>query len=171
MFRKVSLPEGVPGRLYLHSMPGRWEKLDEFMSEAERQAVDTIVCLAPEEEIKEKSPEYYCALSSGTFPLRRLEFPIRDFGVPGENRLDEFMNLVTSVAKMLRSGKIVLIHCASGVGRTGTLCMCVLFALGMLNEQAVIATRKAGADPETTEQKKLVFNYFQELKGLGIGSQ
>jgi hypothetical protein len=27
MFRDVGLPEGVAGRLYLHSMPGRYEPL------------------------------------------------------------------------------------------------------------------------------------------------
>ena len=166
MFRKVILPEGIAGRLYLHSMPGREEELAEFLSEAEIRAVDTIVCLAPEEEIREKSPEYYRALSSGAFPVQRMEFPIRDFGVPGEDRNDDFMDLAADVAEMLLEGETVLIHCASGVGRTGTLCACVLFALGIPGEEAVTATRRAGAEAETTEQKELVLNCYRELKDL-----
>ena len=33
MFREVPLPEPVRGRLYLHSMPGRHETFEEFLSE------------------------------------------------------------------------------------------------------------------------------------------
>ncbi len=169
MFRKVDLPEGVSGTLYLHSMPGRMEELEDFLKEAKRTCVETIVCLAPEEEIREKSPEYHRSLSSGAFPVPRIEFPIRDFDVPERDRIEGFMNLAAEVSKMLLSGKTVLIHCASGVGRTGTLCTCVLFALGVPGEKAVVATRKAGAEAETVEQKELVLDCYRKLKRQGEG--
>ena len=43
MFRKVDLPEDIPGTLYLHSMPGRMEELEDFLSEAKSQGIDTVV--------------------------------------------------------------------------------------------------------------------------------
>jgi hypothetical protein len=61
VFRPVTLPEHVPGRLYLHSMPGRHEKFEAFLSEAERVHLDLVVCLAAENEVRRKSPAYFAA--------------------------------------------------------------------------------------------------------------
>ena len=164
MFRNVTLPEGIPGTLYLHSMPGRQEELADFLLEAKARKLDTVVCLAPEEEIMSKSRDYFRAVSGGSFPVPRIEFPIHDLEVPGQDRMDGFEGLVAEIARMLRSGKNVLIHCAAGVGRTGTLCACVLFALGLHDERAVTFTRQAGAEPETREQKELVLEFYRRMK-------
>jgi len=66
MFRQVILPDQVSGRLYLHAMPGRHEKLEQFVSEAQRVKLDVVVCLASESEVRSKSPTYSAARFSQT---------------------------------------------------------------------------------------------------------
>jgi hypothetical protein len=55
MFRRVDLPAGIPGRLLLHSMPGRYEAIDSVWNQVKTEAVGTIVCLAEAHELHEES--------------------------------------------------------------------------------------------------------------------
>ena len=82
MFRSVRLPQGISGRLYLHSMPGRRESWDDFVGEAEQRGIDFIVCLASDDEIQEKSPAYANAISNNLLSCKREAYPILDYGVP-----------------------------------------------------------------------------------------
>jgi len=41
------IPADVPGRLDLHSTPGRYELLDECWAELDRVGCSIVVCLAP----------------------------------------------------------------------------------------------------------------------------
>ena len=68
MFRRVVLPARVPGRLLLHSMPGRYEAIESVWHQLRNEAVRAIICLAEKDEIHEKSFEYAEALESGTVP-------------------------------------------------------------------------------------------------------
>ncbi len=45
MFRRVDLPARVPGRLLLHSMPGRYEAIESVWNQVRNEAVRAIVCL------------------------------------------------------------------------------------------------------------------------------
>jgi hypothetical protein len=58
MFRRVDLPAGVPGRLLLHSMPGRYETIESAWDQVRRETVSAIVCLAENDELRDKSSEY-----------------------------------------------------------------------------------------------------------------
>jgi len=82
MLRPLPLPDNIPGKLWLTSMPGRFERLEEFLGWCRGVSVDEIVCLVDSEEIAEKSPEYGAALEAGTLPFPVEQFPISDCGVP-----------------------------------------------------------------------------------------
>ncbi|MGH7784105.1 MAG: hypothetical protein ACREO5_09740 [Candidatus Binatia bacterium] len=69
MFRRVDLPARVPGRLLLHSMPGRFEAIERVWHQLKSEAVGAIVCLTEEYENRLKSSQYAEALESGTVPL------------------------------------------------------------------------------------------------------
>jgi len=56
MFREVTLPLGIQGRLLLHCMPGWYESWDEFQFRIMYAKVSRIVCLTGPGEIKRKSP-------------------------------------------------------------------------------------------------------------------
>jgi protein-tyrosine phosphatase len=154
MFRRVDLPARVPGKLLLHSMPGRYEAIEGVWNQVRNEAIRAIVCLAEKDELHEKSSEYARALEAGTVPCSVLPFAIPDRGVP-EDR-DAFWALARDVAKRLQSGEAVLIHCAGGVGRTATLAVCVLLALGERASAARSLISRAGSTVETTPQSQLI---------------
>lgn len=154
MFRRVDLPARVPGRLLLHSMPGRYEAIESVWTQVRNEAVRAIVCLAEKDELQEKSSEYLQALEAGTVPCLVLAFEIPDRGAP-EDR-DAFWALAGAVAKRLQSGEAVLIHCAGGVGRTATLAISVLLALGEPLSDARNVVSRAGSTVETAPQSKLI---------------
>jgi hypothetical protein len=106
MFRRVDLPARVPGRLLLHSMPGRYEAIENAWNQVRKETVSAIVCLAEKGELHEKSSEYARALEAGTVPCRVLPFEIPDRGAP-EDR-DAFWALAGNVAKRLQSGEASL---------------------------------------------------------------
>jgi hypothetical protein len=69
-----------------------------------------------------------------------LRLAIPDAGVPS---VDAAHRLVTGIVDALRRGRSVCIHCAAGLGRSGTVAACVLAALGREVVQAVRAVRAA----------------------------
>ena len=154
MFRRVELPASVPGRLLLHSMPGRYEALEHVWNQVQKSAADAIVCLAETDEVHEKSYEYAQALATGTVPCSVLTFEVPDRGAPDDR--EAFWQLAGAVAKRLQSGECVLIHCAGGVGRTALLAICVLLALGETAENARSIVSRAGSTVETAPQSQLI---------------
>jgi protein-tyrosine phosphatase len=154
MFRIVDLPERVSGRLLLHSMPGRFEALERAWQQVKDETVGAIVCLAEPYEIRLKSSAYADALEAGTVPCSVLSFEIREGGVP-EDR-DGFWALANDLANRLRSGEVVLIHCAGGLGRTAMLAISVLLALGEPMNEAETIVSRAGSMVETMPQMEMV---------------
>lgn len=165
MFSEVSLPEGCTGRLFLHSMPGRYENFDEFVLEAERLRIDRVIRLAPLEEVEQKSPEYAQAIKAGQPGWMDEPCEVPDYGVPED--LYVFLDKARSVADAIRSGARVLIHCGAGIGRTGMFAICVLMALGLEKNDAVERVRSAGSWPETPEQCQVVNWAASELEKGG----
>ena len=154
MFRRVDLPTRIPGRLLLHSMPGRYEAIERVWHQLRSEAVGAIVCLTEKYEIHLKSSKYAEALETGTVPCSVLPFEIREGGVP-EDR-DGFWALATGVASRLESGEVVLIHCAGGVGRTAMLAISVLLALGEPMNEAESVVSRAGSTVETMPQIEML---------------
>jgi len=154
MFGEVRMPRTETGKLFLHSMPGRYEPLDHTWEHVKAQRIAAIVCLAGNDEISVKSPAYYRALQDGTVPCPVIRFEIPDYGVP-EDR-DVFLSLARDVAARLAAGDNVLIHCGAGVGRSGTLAQCVLLALGQTLNAAYNAVTGSGSWAETPPQRELI---------------
>ena len=148
----MSIFRGVPGDYY--STACRAAMSDRERGTHVRNTVRAIVCLAEKDELQEKSSEYAQALEAGTVPCLVLPFEIPDRGAP-EDR-DAFWTLAGDVAKRLQSGEAVLIHCAGGIGRTATLAICVLLALGEPVSNARSVVSRAGSTVETASQSKII---------------
>ncbi|MBI2770155.1 MAG: tyrosine-protein phosphatase [Burkholderiales bacterium] len=153
-FRAVQLPADVAGSLWLSSMPGRFETWPAFEAQARQAGLGMVVCLTPASEIAELSPAYSAAVARGRLPFRWLNLPMRNFGVPDEP--GTFRAEVARIADALRAGDAVMLHCAAGLGRTGTVAACVLKTLGLEAGQALQRVRDAGSNPQNALQSGLV---------------
>jgi protein-tyrosine phosphatase len=135
-------------------MPGRSEPLDLVWEHIRADGVQAIVNLAQPAEIRRKSPDYAKALEAGLVPCPVVSFPVKDYGTPDSR--ETFWELALDVAQRLEAGERILVHCAAGIGRTGSLATCVLVALGETPTAAAKAVRAAGSRPETDGQMDLV---------------
>jgi protein-tyrosine phosphatase len=154
LFREVTLPDGVPGRLLLHSMPGYEEGLDEAWESVRQEGVSLILCLTALDEVRDYVPDYAQAIESAACPCEVRLFPVPDHGVPETE--GELWTAAREVAERLRAGEAVLIHCWFGIGRTGMLAVAVLLALGLSLEDALEPVATAGSWPESPAQRALL---------------
>jgi protein-tyrosine phosphatase len=101
--------------------------------------------------------------------LRALKFKDLVGGSHPDNPQREaemLRDVVQSVVDELRAGRGVVVHCAGGTGRTGTVIACALAALGMLEADVLkymgtvnVARRKSPGWPESTWQKSQVAGF------------
>lgn len=154
MFRAVDLPPDAPGKLLLHSMPGRYENIESVWAGLKGENVNVVICLAEADEIRLKSAGYAQALEAGTIPCPVLSFEIPDREAAADR--EGFWNLICGVARRLIAGEVVLAHCAGGVGRTAMFAVAVLIALGEAPGEARRAVSRAGSTMETAAQSELI---------------
>lgn len=153
-FRPVALPPDVPGTLWLSAMPGRLEPWVSFVGEARRAGLNHVVCLTPRDELAALSPAYHAALAQAPLGWSWLHLPMNNFGLPDDEAA--FRAGIAQIAAALRQGDRVLMHCAAGMGRTGTAAACVLKALGLNAPEALRRTRDAGSNPQNALQSGMV---------------
>lgn len=153
-FRALSLPPADPaqalGQLWLQSMPGRLEPWGDFLDEARLRKLHLVVCLNPLDEVAQLSPAYHKAISEGRLPFRWQHLPMRDFGLGADPTA--FRLGVEQIRTGLLRGEHALLHCAAGIGRTGTVAACVLKSLGLSRDEALQRVRAAGSNPQSALQ-------------------
>jgi protein-tyrosine phosphatase len=150
----------IKGDIFLHSMPGKNEKLEEIMDQLKKLKVEQIFCLSDKTEIEKKSPEYLQAVQSGHYDDLYITYsPNRDCGFPeSEKDLMNYKKTLAEAMTRLKSGNI-MIHCKGGVGRTGTFAVILLRMIGYTYEEALQKTKEAGALPSFPEQQSFCKNY------------
>jgi protein-tyrosine phosphatase len=102
--------------------------------------------------------------------LRALKFKDLIGGARPDNpqrEADMLRDVVQAVVGELRAGRGVVVHCAGGTGRTGTVIACSLAALGMPEAEVLsymatvnVARRKSQGWPESDWQKSQVANFL-----------
>jgi len=154
LLRRIAPPPGTAGSLWLSPMPGRFEPWPTFLEQARRAGIRQLVCLTPRAELAELSPAYDAAVITGELPFRWVHLPMRNFGLPEE--MAGFREGIRQVARAVTHGDAVLLHCAAGIGRTGSAAACVLKALGLDTDDALERVRRAGSNPQNAQQSGLV---------------
>lgn len=123
----------------------------------QRCGATTVVCLVQRHEIGDRYPDYVNWLEHHE-GSRSLWYPVPDLHAPS---LDEAVTLVDRLLERVRADEHLLIHCAAGIGRAGTLATCLLVALGMALDDALshLAAHRPMAGPEAGVQRRLVEDF------------
>jgi len=88
-----------------------------------------------------------------------IHFPIKDKYIPSS--MEQFMVLIDTIIEKLKEGKCVVVHCNGGKGRSGTVLVATLVALGRKVQQAIEVVRKARSG---TIQNPLQIAYVKNFK-------
>jgi protein-tyrosine phosphatase len=123
----------------------------------------TIVCLNDRGELERRAPAYADWLRAHQ-PGRALWFPIRNFHAESA---DATLPLLRMVVDRLERGEGVVMHCAMGQGRAGTMAVCLLMVLGATQEEALltVASSRPFAGPNDGSQWALVDDVARSLAG------
>src|SRR5262245_38190819 len=90
-----------------------------------RCGASTVVCLVEAYELEDRYPEYLAWLRSERGG-RAIWHPIHDLHAPP---LDDARALLGELTARLERGEHLLMHCAAGIGRAGTMAACLLVEL------------------------------------------
>jgi ADP-ribosyl-[dinitrogen reductase] hydrolase len=168
------LPVDGGGRLGLTMAPGRcqtnlsgeirWErdlKVD-LARLRDYHRTDLLVCLLEDHELVALGiPSYEEAAARAGIVVRR--FTIADGGTPG----DGFAELVAEVKDAVELGQSVVIHCAAGLGRAGTVGGCLLRAFGFDSDaaQTILKAARGPRCPENSKQRRYIGEFMEESSG------
>jgi len=154
-FAAVPNPQtDTAGSIWLSAMPGRLEPWELFLARAQQHHIARVVCLTPRHEVASLSPAYHAAIGAGSLPFTWQALPMRDLGLA--DQAQAFREGIETVAHAVRAGDAVLLHCAAGIGRTGTAAACLLKRLGLPTALALQRVREAGSSPESASQSGLI---------------
>jgi len=143
------------GRLAIMPRPRAGDWLEDEAASWRRQRIDTVVSLLEDDEIAELGlgEEAAACVKAG---MRFVHFPVPDRGVPASELA--VSELIATLIEEMRQGRGVGIHCRIGVGRSASLAVCVLVALGVSIESAwsMVEQSRGAAVPDTPAQKTWV---------------
>ncbi len=159
---RIPLPDGVPGALWLC---GKHHIADDVDAVVERTGATTVVCLTRRDELADRYPRYVTWLEGrASVGLDRVGtdarpgaiwFPIHDLSAPD---LDVYRPFLDDLARRLRDGEVLVVHCAAGIGRAGTTAVAILVLLGVDVETALQTVRahRPMAGPEVGSQLDVI---------------
>lgn len=91
------------------------------------------------------------------YALQAEHLPIADYTAP---TIAQVVQTMATLNRLVAQGEQVAVHCAAGLGRTGTILACYLVSLGTGAQQAIVTLReRRPGSIETREQEQIVTDY------------
>lgn len=147
---RIPLPS-TDGSLWVCALRDIADDPDAVVSWAD---ASTVVCLNEAAELERRAAVYLGWLRANKGG-RALWYPIRNFSAPPAATIVPFLRMITT---RLGAGEGVIMHCAMGQGRAGTIAVCVLTMLGASLDDALetVAAHRLYAGPGEPSQWALV---------------
>lgn len=109
---------------------------------------------------EDEQPPKYEPARAEALGFQRFNIPVKDFQPPTLDQLAEF------VALMDRDGAVrSVVHCAGGIGRTGTFAVAYWISRGMRAEDAVALVRRARPGAVETQEQMMALVDFERSNG------
>ena len=123
----------------------------------------TIVCLNRPHELAERYPGYVDWLNEN-IPRRAVWVPTPDLAI---RPLSEMRPVLDDLVVRIRSGQRLIVHCAAGIGRSGTTAVAILMLLGVNRREALatVAQNRPMAGPEVGAQRRFIDDLATSLAG------
>uniref|UniRef100_A0A0B6ZIU2 Dual specificity protein phosphatase 23 n=1 Tax=Arion vulgaris TaxID=1028688 RepID=A0A0B6ZIU2_9EUPU len=142
----------VPGVLSASAFPNNIENLQFLIS----NNVTCLVSLTAERTVdRTYIPEDQ---------LKLVYLPIRDYTAPSIQQVQEFIQCVLEIQA---NKQAICVHCAHGLGRTGTMLSCYFVQTNNVTAEDAIAHVRnlRPGSVETTEQELLVHQFYEYNQG------
>jgi atypical dual specificity phosphatase len=96
-----------------------------------------------------------------SYPVTSVHLPVKDFTAPTIEQLNQF---IATTSDALAGGGSTAVHCAAGLGRTGTFSAVYLVHKGMTAAQAIAKVRELRPGSiETSAQEAAINDYAMSL--------
>lgn len=145
----------VPARLAVMGRPGIYASLEADLETLRNHGIGAIVSLTdtplPAEVIAARGFVY-------------LHEPVADFTAPTPAQLDRILEFID---RQEAAGRMVLVHCGAGLGRSGTVAAVYLVKRGSDPQAAIRQVREVRPFAiETREQEEAVAKYAERLRQM-----
>lgn len=156
---QIPLPLGCPGELWLCGKHVIGLDVEAALSFTD---ADRVVCLTQRHELIDRYPAYVSWLDANQ-PARATWAATPDLGTLSA---DESLQLYRTLRNFVQAGSKLIVHCAAGIGRSGTAAVAILMLLGteIGEAEGIVAAHRPMAGPETGPQRELLERLAQSLR-------
>jgi protein-tyrosine phosphatase len=151
---EIPLPGALSGRLFLC---GKHAIGPDHLALMDRVDATTVVCLNEMYELDDRYPDYTAWLRANV-GTDAVHHPIPDMHAP---TVEDLGALVDDIYSRLAVGEVIIVHCAGGIGRSGTVAVAVLLRAGVRIDDALTTVRsnRPMAGPEVGAQQDVLRQY------------
>ncbi len=140
------------GTLAISPLPGRYGDYDADLDLIASWAPGIVLSMTTEVEMLQHGARGFGADIQGR-ACRWVHLPIDDFGIPGQDMLDQWPDVSASARHALSGGGRVLVHCKGGCGRSGMVVLRLMVECGENPRDALARLRGVrSCAVETDEQ-------------------
>ena len=93
--------------------------------------------------------------------IKYLHVPTEDFSAPDMDKIDQAVDFID---KQIQNNEPVMVHCAAGIGRTGTILACYLVKFQKLSAtDAIEKVRKERPGSVQSESQELAIGLYSKF--------